>query len=113
MKQFTYAVDVSALKLSDEEKALFAKENGKQVFENILAQAINQKSPQGIPGPIGRTLVRILNKLDASTDGNIQLEETEFEFIKGFLMNDAILFRPAQYRLIALYQANLDGAKSI
>lgn len=113
MKTLKWIVELEALKLNDQEKAFFEKDNQKSVFETVLNQALGSKFPNGMPGKDGRTLARIYEKLDKApgASGSLELEEAEFELIAGAFTGDTARFMPAQFRLIAEICKNIDEAK--
>lgn len=111
MKTFEFAVDLTKLKLTEADRELFQKDNQRTVFENVLNQALQMKSPNGLPTKEGRILSRICDKLDRAEEGKLELEEAEFDLIEDAFFNDKAQFQPAQYRLISQYQLAIEKAK--
>lgn len=111
MKTFEFAVDLTQLKLTDADREIFLKDNQRTVFENVLNQALQLRSPTGINAKEGRILSRICSKLDKAEDGRLELEESEYDLISDAFLNEKAQFQPAQYRLISQYHLALEKAK--
>lgn len=103
MKEFNIFVNPNDLKMIPEE-AKFIVDNGfNAVFENVVNHAIHTRYPQGIGGRTQRTFARILNKLDATKNDLLQLEEDEFELLKNLFTHEDAKFPATQTRLIDAY----------
>lgn len=113
MKKFNYTVDLAKLKLNQAEVDFANKDNQKSMFENMLNAGLSSKYPSGLIGSVGRILARIYNKLDESSNGLLLLEESEFDLIKSTFCDDNVRFDPAQFRIICLYQFNIDKVEKV
>jgi hypothetical protein len=103
MKEFNIFVNPTDLKMIPEEAKFIAENGFNGVFENVVNHAIHTRYPQGIGGRTQRTFARILNKLDATKDNLLQLEEDEFELLKNLFTHDEAKFPATQTRLIDAY----------
>lgn len=112
MKLFEYRVDLNKLKVSEADEKVFAKDDQKTLFENILNHALGQRFENRMSGKDGRILARILGKLDIlAAKELLELEEAEFDMIEKSFTGDEVRFAPVQYRYISLLVQNIESAK--
>lgn len=103
MKTLNIGVDVEKLNISDEEKKHVEKLKFSGLFEQTLNQVLTAKYRDGFKGSQQRIFSRILDKLDEATENKIELEEAEFDLIKGAFLDENTAFNPGQTRLIIQY----------
>lgn len=103
-RKFKYTVNIEELKLDEDATELFLKDNQKTVFENMLHQGINSRFSTGIGGKTQRTFGRILDKLDKTETDYLELEDSEFNFLKDLFNNEATKFASQNTRLINRYR---------
>lgn len=109
MKIFDTAVDLEALKLSDNDRKAVVKLGFNGLFLEQLVIAIRGKwgvqamNPSaGLPMSKGRIWHRIEKKLEAR-ETTVEFEEAEWDFIKELLLSESTPWDPVQYRLIMQY----------
>lgn len=110
MALFKYSIDFSTLNLSDAELTALSKEpqSRKNIFESNVYFLANKKYTNGLSQPQQRTLTRILNKLDVSTDESIDLEVAEVDLLRDLFCSDIAI--PAdRIRMLGLYQTAIEA----
>jgi len=109
MRKFNYQIDFSKARLNEVERAHLDKLDQKQLFEMYFGEALSKKTGgAGLKAPEGRAFVRILNKLDLTTEPEIVLEEAEFELMKGAFCNSEACWQPNQYKILVQYLSKFE-----
>ncbi len=80
----------------------------KKWFESVLIGTSTSRFKDGVNLKSQRTLFNIMNKIDASITEFIELEDSEFEFLKDVFENGK--FNPAGFRISVQIQDAIDEA---
>lgn len=111
MRLFKYELDLDKLGLTEDEEK--KKVNHKDTFDRYLQAGLNVVYGQGLDNKTSRVHFRIQQKLDASTDGTIQLEETEFDLVNEGFNSEKARFDAKQTRLVSQYRQAIEGAQKL
>jgi len=107
MRKFNYKLDAVQLGMTEEDI------NQKVTFERYLEKALVGLYPQGLDNKTRREYGRLLDKLDASTDNTLTLEESEFDLINDAFTSNKVKFEPNHTRLINMYVRAIEGAQKL
>jgi hypothetical protein len=112
MKTLCFEIDFQKLRLDKIMLAEIEALGQANLFDNYLMRALDMKNGQkGIKPSDGRILRRIQDKLDASTDGTLSLEEAEFDLIKAAFRNEESHWPALQNRALMQYLDNIEAAE--
>ena len=110
MRAFKYELDLDKLGIKEETGKPI---NHKITFERFLEVGLASLYPQGLDNRTRRTYGRVLDKLDLSTDGVINLEEVEHELVSEVFVSDKTKFDVKQTRVVGLYAKAVEEAKKL
>lgn len=113
MKTFKYKLDFSVLpqlSVGDAERREAAALGSKAVLENIIYSGCRANFPMGLTNKNSRALMRILAALDVAVTDEIQIEESDFEFMKKIFQEDDFKFEPGLTRILAQIRDALQKA---
>lgn len=117
MKKLNFNIDIEKCNPLPEVRKAFTEIGVKGAFEQYLNQAISHKHRGGLRLTEGRILARVFDKLDAAQGLELELEEAEFDLIRGAFLHEEGGWQPSQYRVVtqilnAIEKAEKDGTSS-
>lgn len=108
MKVLKFTLDYSKLPGAEENPV----ETQARLFEELFYQALRAVNPKGLAPRDSRTVARIMEALDASTDGFLRVEQADFDLIKETFESPQATLDPGRARVLVQYLEAIEIAEN-